>query len=116
MPIHVAITISGDSAIIDFARGLGRFRRATSMRIPAIVTAAVMYVLRLLIGEEIPLNQGVLAPITIILPPNSLLSPDARGLRPEEQSAVVGGNVETSQRVVDVLLGALGWRRRVRGR
>jgi 5-oxoprolinase (ATP-hydrolysing) len=78
----------------------------------SIVTAAVMYVVRLLIGEEIPLNQGVLAPITIVLPENCLLRPEARGLRlevgAEELPAVVGGNVETSQRVVDVLLGAFG--------
>src|SRR5262249_9183778 len=58
------------------------------------------------LDEEIPLNQGVLAPVEIIVPPG-VLNPPERD-RPEECPAVVGGNVETSQRVVDVLLGALG--------
>jgi len=70
------------------------------------VTAAVMYCLRTLLDEDIPLNQGVLAPIRLVLP-TCLLNPQP-GSRPEESPAVVGGNVETSQRVVDVLLGALG--------
>ena len=65
-----------------------------------------MYCLRLLIDEEIPLNQGVLAPVQIVVP-EGLLSPPERAT-PAECAAVVGGNVETSQRVVDVLLGALG--------
>jgi 5-oxoprolinase (ATP-hydrolysing) len=57
-------------------------------------------------AEDIPLNQGVLAPIEIVLP-ECLLNPPMRE-HAEECPAVVGGNVETSQRVVDVLLGALG--------
>ena len=71
----------------------------------AIVTAAVLYVLRLLIDEPIPLNQGVLEPITLILP-ECFLNPTA-GLTAADSPAVVGGNVETSQRIVDVLLSAL---------
>ena len=59
-----------------------------------------------MIDEDIPLNQGVLAPVKIVLP-ECLLNPPERE-RPEDCPAVVGGNVETSQRVVDVLLGALG--------
>jgi len=67
----------------------------------AVTKAAVLYVFRTLIDEDIPLNSGCLHPIRIIIRKGSLLfpSPDA---------AVVGGNVETSQRIVDVLLGALG--------
>jgi 5-oxoprolinase (ATP-hydrolysing) len=61
----------------------------------------VLYVLRTLVAARIPLNGGCLAPVTIRIPPGSLLDPP-RG------AAVAGGNVETSQRVVDVLLGALG--------
>jgi 5-oxoprolinase (ATP-hydrolysing) len=72
----------------------------------AIVSAAVMYVMRCLLAEEIPLNQGVLSAITLRLP-DCLLNPSP-GPSDEETAAVVGGNVETSQRVVDVLLGALG--------
>ncbi len=71
----------------------------------AITTAAVMYVLRTLVDEDIPLNQGVLRPVEIRLP-ECLLNPPEHS-RPEECAAVAGGNVETSQRVVDVLLGAL---------
>jgi 5-oxoprolinase (ATP-hydrolysing) len=65
------------------------------------VQAAVIYVLRSLVAERIPLNGGCLQPVEIRVPPGSLLDPPPG-------SAVVGGNVETSQRVVDVLLGALG--------
>ena len=71
----------------------------------AITTSAVMYVLRTLVDEDIPLNQGVLRPVEIRLP-ECLLNPPEYP-RPEECAAVAGGNVETSQRVVDVLLGAL---------
>src|SRR5205814_10610616 len=64
----------------------------------------------LLIGEDIPLNQGVLAPVELVLPANCLLNPiPDSGMRTSELlPAVVGGNVERSQRVVDVLLGAFG--------
>ena len=72
----------------------------------AIVTAALMYVLRLLIDEEIPLNAGVLAPVKLVLP-ECLLDPPERAT-PAQCAAMAGGNVETSQRVVNVLLGALG--------
>ena len=65
-----------------------------------------MYVLRLLVDEDIPLNHGVLRPVEIVLP-ECLLNPRP-GATPETTPAVAGGNVETSQRVVDVLLGALG--------
>merc|ERR1711935_619864 len=61
--------------------------------------SAVIYSLRSLVGRDIPLNQGCLAPITFIIPRFSLLSPS-------NKSAVVGGNVTTSQRVVDVVLRA----------
>jgi 5-oxoprolinase (ATP-hydrolysing) len=72
----------------------------------AIVSAAVLYVFRCLINEDIPLNSGVLAPVKIILP-ECLLNPPEHD-DPAQCAAIVGGNVETSQRVVDVLLGALG--------
>jgi 5-oxoprolinase (ATP-hydrolysing) len=66
-----------------------------------VVQAAVIYVLRALVEERIPLNGGCLAPVEVRVPPGSLLDPPPG-------SAVVGGNVETSQRIVDVLLGAIG--------
>ena len=104
-PICVAITIDGDNATIDFT-GTGGVLPGNLNANRAIVTAAVMYCLRCLIDEDIPLNQGVLAPVEIVLP-ECLLNPPERD-DPSQSAAVVGGNVETSQRVVDALLGALG--------
>ena len=103
--IAVSITISGDSAVIDFT-GTSGVHPGNLNANRAIVMAAVMYCLRCLIAEEIPLNQGVLAPVRVIVPPG-LLNPPKRE-RTKDCPAVVGGNVETSQRVVDVLFGALG--------
>ena len=85
---------------IDFA-GTGPASSGNLNAPPAVVRAAVLYVLRCLVAERIPLNGGCLDPVEISIPAGSILDPP-RG------SAVVGGNVETSQRVVDVLLGALG--------
>ena len=67
----------------------------------AVTKAAVLYVLRTLIAKAIPLNEGCLEPITIQVAPGTLLNP-------QPGAAVAGGNVETSQRIVDVLFGALG--------
>ncbi len=67
----------------------------------AVTRSAVLYVLRTLISRDIPLNDGCMSPITLMVPEGTVLNP-----RPG--SAVSGGNVETSQRVVDVLYGALG--------
>ncbi|KTD36354.1 Acetophenone carboxylase gamma subunit [Legionella nautarum] len=67
----------------------------------AISKAAVLYVLRCLVAENIPLNGGCFVPIELIIPKNSLLNPNY-------PAAVVAGNVETSQCIVDTLLGALG--------
>ena len=66
-----------------------------------MTVAAVLYVFRTLVAEPIPLNAGCLRPLTIIVPPGSLLDPSPPG-------AVVAGNVETSQCIVDALYGALG--------
>jgi 5-oxoprolinase (ATP-hydrolysing) len=66
-----------------------------------VTVAAVIYFLRTLVDTPIPLNAGCLAPVTLSIPEGSLLAPDAG-------RAVVGGNVETSQRIVDVLLAAVG--------
>jgi 5-oxoprolinase (ATP-hydrolysing) len=63
--------------------------------------AAVLYVFRCLVDADIPLNEGCLAPLEIVVPEESMLNP-------RYPAAVVGGNVETSQLVTDVLLGALG--------
>ncbi len=113
-PIAVKITLPGTAnessaenfaATIDFT-GTGGVLPNNLNANRAITTSAVLYVLRLLIGEEVPLNQGILAAIELILP-ECLLNPPAND-DPALCPAVVGGNVETSQRVVDVLLGAFG--------
>src|SRR5690606_17282141 len=62
--------------------------------------SAIIYALRCMISEDIPLNQGCLKPITVVIPPKSLLSPSPG-------AAVVGGNVLTSQLVTDVIFKAL---------
>jgi 5-oxoprolinase (ATP-hydrolysing) len=102
--LAVVLTVEGDSAKIDFS-GTDPVLPGNLNANRAIVTAAVMYCLRTLIDEEIPLNQGVLAPIRLVLPECFLNPPE--GPSAELSAAMVGGNVETSQRIVDVLLGAL---------
>ena len=72
----------------------------------AVVTSAVLYVLRLLVAEELPLNEGLLRPVELVVPEGMLAPPFAAD--PARCPAVVGGNVETSQRVVEVLVEALG--------
>jgi 5-oxoprolinase (ATP-hydrolysing) len=99
-PIAVRITIFGENATIDFT-GTGKESESNLNAPPAVVRAAVLYVFRCLVNERIPLNDGCIEPIRIIIPEKCIINPTAG-------RAVVGGNVETSQRVVDVLLGALG--------
>jgi 5-oxoprolinase (ATP-hydrolysing) len=111
-PIAVKIEVAGDRATIDFA-GTGAVHPGNLNAPPAVVRSAVLYVLRLLVAEPMPLNEGLLRPIEIRMPPGCLLDPpfsiDAPDPESSENSpAVVGGNVETSQRLVDALLHALG--------
>jgi 5-oxoprolinase (ATP-hydrolysing) len=98
-PICVALTIEGERMRIDFA-GTGAAVAGNLNAPRAVVQAAAIYVLRALVAERIPLNGGCLDPVEISIPAGSLLDPPPG-------AAVVGGNVETSQRIVDVLLGAL---------
>lgn len=103
--IHVKIklteTQTGDiNALIDFTGTSSQLNSSLNAP-PAVTKSAVLYVLRTLIERPIPLNDGCLDPIEIIIPEGSLLNPIGN-------VAVCGGNVETSQRVVDCLLGALG--------
>jgi len=71
----------------------------------AIVSSTVLYTLRLLLQEDLPLNEGLMEPIEWVLPEGSLLNPVFTG-DPARDPAVVGGNVEVSQRLVDTLLQA----------
>jgi len=100
--IHVAITINKQqrSARIDFSGTSGQLPDNLNAPGP-ICRAAVLYVFRTLVQRDIPLNAGCLKPLDIIIPPGSMLDP-------RYPAAVVGGNVETSQCVVDALYGALG--------
>jgi len=100
--IRVKITVDRRErgATIDFT--------GTSAQLPnnfnaplAVCTAAVLYVFRTLVDAEFPLNEGCLRPLTIRVPRDSMLNPSW-------PAAVVAGNVETSQCIVDALLGALG--------
>jgi len=104
-PIRVRIAIRGECATVDFT-GTGPVLETNLNANRAIVNAAAIYCFRCLIDEDIPLNAGVLAPVRIVLPPCLLNPPEHDD--PEQCVAVAGGNVETSQRIVDVLLGALG--------
>ena len=100
--VCVALTVdrATHSAIIDFT--------GTSARLPnnfnapkAVTTAAVLYVFRTMVNDDIPINAGGLKPLTLVVPEDSMLNPDY-------PAAVVAGNVETSMCVTNALYGALG--------
>jgi 5-oxoprolinase (ATP-hydrolysing) len=100
--IKVKITIDRDrrAARIDFSGTSGQL--PNNFNAPAAVSmAAVLYVFRTLVDDEIPLNAGCLKPLEVIIPEGSML-------RPRYPAAVVAGNVETSQCITDTLYGALG--------
>jgi 5-oxoprolinase (ATP-hydrolysing) len=99
-PICLSIDIDPETgnAVFDFT-GTGPQVSGNHNAPPAVTYSAVIYSLRSLVAETIPLNQGCLAPIEFIIPKFSLLNPS-------EDAGVVGGNVLTSQRVVDVVLRA----------
>jgi len=99
VPIAVRVTIDGDTATVDFA-GSAPQQPGSVNAVLAITLSAVYYVFRSLIGLDVPNNSGCLAPIRVLAPAGSVVN--ARPPAP-----VAGGNVETSQRIVDVLLGAL---------
>ena len=97
---RIAVDTACKKATIDFSDTSPQ--SASNFNAPRAVTrAAVLYVFRSLIREEIPMNEGCLEPLEIVIPDASLLSP-------EWPAAVVAGNVETSQCVTDALYGALG--------
>ena len=98
--VAVRVDRAARQVTIDFA--------GTSDQLPgnfnapfSVVRAAVMYVLRTMIDDPIPMNEGCLAPVTILVPEGCML-------RPRYPAAVVAGNVETSQVVTDALFGAFG--------
>jgi 5-oxoprolinase (ATP-hydrolysing) len=100
--IKVKITVGkrAREATVDFT-GTSE-QQPTNFNAPEPVTrAAVLYVFRVMVDDDIPMNAGCLRPINIVIPKRSMLSP-------EFPSAVVAGNVETSQAVTNCLFGALG--------
>ncbi|HEX2162937.1 MAG TPA: hydantoinase B/oxoprolinase family protein [Thermoanaerobaculia bacterium] len=109
-PLRVAVELlaprPGAPAVrIDFTGSAG-VHPGNLNATPAIVRSVVLYVLRLLVGEPLPLNEGLMRPVELIVPEGLLAPPFPDD--PELCPAVVGGNVETSQRLVDLLLAALG--------
>jgi len=99
IPIRAAVQISGEQAVIDFSGSAPQVQGSLNA-VYAITLSAVYYVFRCLLGLDVPNNAGCLAPVEVIAPLGTVVN--ARPPAP-----VAGGNVETSQRIVDVLLGAL---------
>jgi len=104
-PLAVVLRLRDGRAVLDFT-GSGPVHPGNLNATRAIVASTVLYVLRLLVDEPLPLNEGLLAPVELVIP-DGLLAPPF-DLDPALAPAVVGGNVETSQRLVDLLLRALG--------
>ena len=100
IPLRVAVTATDGRLHVDFT-GTGGPHPGNLNAPSAVVRAAVLYVLRVLAGRDLPLNDGLLRRVDLVVPPGSILDPP-------EGAAVAGGNVETSQRLVDLLLRATG--------
>ena len=101
--IRVKISRSGADLVIDFS-GTSGLHPGNLNATPAIVRSAILYVLRLLVNRPMPLNEGLLEHVRVHLPP-CFLNPEFPE-NPRDCPAVVGGNVETSQRLVDALVTA----------
>jgi N-methylhydantoinase B len=99
IPISVEVSIRGDTARVDFT-GSASQQPESINAVYAITLSAVYYVFRCLIGLEIPNNSGCLVPIEVVAPEGTVVNAS-------HPAPVAGGNVETSQRIVDVLFGAL---------
>ncbi|CAK9794957.1 OPLAH [Anthophora quadrimaculata] len=97
---NLNIDVEKGEAVCDFT-GTGYEVWGNCNAPRAITLSALIYCLRCIVGRDVPLNQGCLKPVKVIIPKGSLLDPS-------EEAAVVGGNVLTSQRVVDVVLQAFG--------
>lgn len=103
LPIEVAVVVNGNEMAVDFS-GTSPAVSGNLNAVPAIVQSAVGYCVRCislaLLDSSLPMNQGAFEPIRLVIPHGSLLDP----MPPH---AVAAGNVETSQRIVDVVFGAL---------
>jgi len=103
-PLRVRVEVRGERAIVDFA-GTAGVHPGNLNATPAIVRSVVLYVLRLLVDESLPLNEGLLRAVTLRVPPGMLSPPFPSDTA--RAPAVVGGNTEVSQRLTDTLLKAL---------
>jgi 5-oxoprolinase (ATP-hydrolysing) len=103
-PLVATFEIKGNRAVLDFEDS-APVHPGNLNATPAIVHSVTMYVMRLLVDVDLPLNEGLLEPIEIRIP-RGLLNPEYTA-DPENCPAVVGGNVETSQRLTDTLFEAL---------
>ena len=99
LPLRARVTVAGDAATIDFA-GSAPEQAASINAVEAVTRSAAIYCVRCLLPPDAPSNAGVFRPVRVIAPEGSIMN-----ARP--QRAVSAGNVETSQRVVDVVLAAL---------
>jgi N-methylhydantoinase B len=99
VPIRVAVTVRGDRATFDFT-GTGATVKGPINTTPFVAASAVYYSVKSLVGPDVPANDGAYRPIAVEVPPDTILNP-APG------APVVGGNHETSQRVVDACYKAL---------
>jgi 5-oxoprolinase (ATP-hydrolysing) len=98
--VAIRVNAAQRSAVIDFTGT--SVQQANNFNAPtAVCMAAVLYVFRALVDDDIPLNAGCLKPLQVIIPPGSMLNPNP-------PAAVVAGNVETSTCITNALLGALG--------
>jgi 5-oxoprolinase (ATP-hydrolysing) len=98
--VSVSVDPASRSATIDFT-GTGVQNEGNFNSPPAVTRAVVLYVFRCLVGDDIPLNDGCMKPLHLIIPPGTFLSP-------EPGAAVVAGNTEVSQATCNALFGALG--------
>ncbi|KAJ2821991.1 hypothetical protein GGI24_004061, partial [Coemansia furcata] len=99
--IVLSVTIDDDGgSVFDFS-GTSPEVYGNTNAPPSVTHSAIIYCLRCMVQSDLPLNQGCLAPVRVVIPKNSLLSPSPT-------AAVVGGNVLTSQRLCDVILSTFG--------
>ncbi len=98
--VSISVDKETRSATVDFT-GTGPQHEGNFNSPPAVTRAAVLYVFRCLVGDDIPLNDGCLKPLTLIIPPGTFLSPNPG-------AAVVAGNTEVSQATCNAMFGALG--------
>jgi len=99
VPITVTVTVQGSEMVVDFT-GSAPERPGSINTVETVTKSGVYYVVRCLMPEDAPMNHGAFLPVRVIAPAGTVVN--ARPPRP-----VAGGNVETSQRIVDVVFGAL---------